>query len=256
MNMEKCGYSRNILSETELVRVFSNKTDAEIVAMYLDKQELSGLYYLLMVRYLRSLCRVFGLYGKNYDTKSLYDSVYGFFEYMSTPTIKEKKNRLSGYDPNEPFGAWIQTCCRNYIHNLQRIEVDQKYVPLEKINFKYPVTEDIPSETDDDLFNGDYLGTNEDENGDIALSNRQKQEDEMDMLLIQALELVKGLSPQTQYIILTYLYCERYKKVGIPLYLSRQIGEVLNMSENAVTTTHSRYLRKIREEIKKWNKSV
>lgn len=78
----------------------------------------------------------------------------------------------------------------------------------------------------------------------------------MDMLLIQALELVKGLSPQTQYIILTYLYCERYKKVGIPLYLSRQIGEVLNMSENAVTTTHSRYLRKIREEIKKWNKSV
>ena len=56
MNMEKCGYSRNILSETELVRVFSNKTDAEIVAMYLDKQELSGLYYLLMVRYLRSLC--------------------------------------------------------------------------------------------------------------------------------------------------------------------------------------------------------
>ena len=69
--MENCGYLRNILSETELVRVFSNKTDAEIVAMYLDKQELSGLYYLLMVRYLRSLCRVFGLYEKNYDTKSL-----------------------------------------------------------------------------------------------------------------------------------------------------------------------------------------
>ena len=73
----------------------------------------------------------------------------------------------------------------------------------------------------------------------------------MDMLLIQALELVKDLNLQTQYIILTYLYCERYKKVGIPLYLSRQIGEVLNMSENAVTTTHSRYLRKIREEINK-----
>lgn len=255
--MEKKGYSENILSEIELVNIFSNKTDAEIVAMYLDNQELSGLYYLLMVRYLRSLYKVFGLYEKNYDTKKLYDSVYDFFEYMSAPTKKENKNRLSGYDPNEPFGTWIQTCCRNYIHNLQRIEVDHKYVPLEKINFKHPVTEDNQSESDDDLFNGDCLGTNEDENGDIALSNRQKQEDEMDMLLIQALELVKDLSPQTQYIILTYLYCERYKKVGVPLYLSRQIGEVLNMSENAVTTTHSRSLRKIREVIyKKGNKSM
>lgn len=228
--------------DISLFQFYEYYSDSELVCSFIDNEELEALYYLIMYRYKSTLLPILGSYFTCYNSESLQNALYDFFYHISQPTERDKTNRLKNYQHSLPFKNFICTACKNYVLNILQSEGDalKNKVSIDEGN-------KIWGDSDDCITEMELMNSEE----DILLDTRRESENMEDLYLILALETINQLTSKERYILLTYLYCERYKKVGIPLYLSRQISAILGITEGSVKTIHSRLQKELREKYKK-----
>lgn len=213
-----------------------NLSDIELVNKYREG-DIYSLYILINQRFKKRLMGVLGNVFSGYNNYELEERLNDFFYFLST-SKKDGENRLSSYNEQRPLVTYISKAIKNWAIDTLKKESVENGKKISLPSFSENVME---YEDDDD----NSINTNEN------VINEQYNNDELNAAIILTLEQMRNLKPQSRYIVLTYLLCERIKTRGTPLQIYKKLAEQLNMTEGAVKMVNKRTLERIRNLAKK-----